>query len=384
LLKARPTSQRLYNAYGLSESRRGNSAKADQVFSAALNMQTSTTPLATHDSLELFSNWVWEALSCGEATEALWRLTSPNGNITKSAADTKPGHYIVAQAQELLRGVCERALLRNDYPSAISSTTQLALLAYLSNDLDVSTALTTHKNLTSWLTSHNLQTSPFAELHAQTIARLLTYHVTQAPIVRPALIRSTLEPLIAYFPDNTIFLSLYAANEARFSIDDRVRAIMLQTALHSRETTSVVGWAFAIHFETLKGEIAGSTSHSIRALYKRATGSTGAHCPAMWVAYIYFELAQLEMARRKGVHEKGKPRKDGKKRAWDTRLEEAEARVKETFYEGLRKVPWCKDYVMLVFTNASSVFTEEELLNVYRVMEEKELRVYVELDNSSS
>jgi hypothetical protein len=63
------------------------------------------------------------------------------------------------------------------------------------------------------------------------------------------------------------------------------------------------------------------------------------------------------------------------------RVEEAEQRVKDTFYAGLTNLPWCKEFVMLAFTAAKEVFEEKEKWRLYRVMQEKELRMYVELDD---
>jgi hypothetical protein len=176
-------------------------------------------------------------------------------------------------------------------------------------------------------------------------------------------------------------LSLYTINEARFSIDDRVRGIMQNTVLQRSDNTSAVGWAFAIHYETLRNETAGSTSHSIRALYERAVTSSGAHCPPIWTLYLRFELTQLSKARDKGLNKK--PHKEGKTRGWEKGADEAQARVKEMFYKGLRSLPWCKDFAMLAFTDANDVFGEDELWKIYRVMQEKEMRLYVELDDGS-
>ncbi|KAI4705417.1 hypothetical protein J4E81_000299 [Alternaria sp. BMP 2799] len=382
LLKARPSSLRLYNAYGLVESRLGNSAKADQVFSMALSMQKRVSVLSAPWSLELFSNWVWEALRRGEHSEALWRLVSPKGNLSAGAAkDSHPGNTLLEMGRLTLSEKSEHALLHHDYTTAITSTSLLALLTYLTHNNSASHALELHANLTSWFTSHHLSTSAVAELHAQSIAHLLTHHTTHAPIVKPSLIRSTLEPLISRFPTNTILLALYAANEARFSIDDRVRGIMHQNALQHPEERSIAGWAFAIHYETLRGEIAGSTTHSIRALYKRATESTtGSRCPALWKAYVEFEIRCLrDESARQRVNKR--PRRDGKKSRWEVRVEEADQRVKDTFYAGLRNLPWCKEYIMLAFTEARDVFGEEDKGRLYRVMLEKELRLYVELDD---
>ncbi|KAF1829488.1 DUF1740-domain-containing protein [Decorospora gaudefroyi] len=379
LSKARPSSLRLYNAYGLVESHLGNSAKADQVFSMALSMQTDNTALSTPGTLDLFSNWVLEALHTAGKTEALWRLISPLGKLPAGATPvTPPDHALIQNACAMLSGISERALLCQNHTAAITSTSLFALSVYLSEDYNAERALETHHNLSAWFASHKLSNTRSAELHAQVIARFLTYHSTHAAIVKPAQIRTTLEPLIARFPANTILLSLYAANEARFSIDDRVRGIMHQSSLHRSDDRSVVSWVFAIHYETLKGETAGSTSHSIRALYKRCSGSTGAHCLALWNAYLRFELSQLqhELSRRPDK----RPGKGGKTRKWEMSVHDAEQRVKETFYTGLRHVPWCKDYVMLAFTDAKDVFTEVEKLGLYRVIQEKELRLYVELD----
>jgi hypothetical protein len=377
LLKSQPTNQRLYHAYGLVESRRGKSDKANHVFSMALSMGS----VGSYESLKLLNSWVWEALRNGNQMEALWRLTSPSGKLpARSDPLQQPDPTNLSIASTSLGEACEKALLRQDYPSAVIGTSLLALKDYLSNDNPADVALAAHQRLLDWFSSNKLSTSPYAELNAQAIARFLIYHVTHTAIVKPALVRSAMEPLITLFPNNTILLSLYAANEARFAIDDRVRSIMQQTALQSSQITSVAGWSFALNFETMRGEIAGSTSHSIRALYKRAinTGSSGAHSPILWTAYLRFEFAQLELERAKCIQKK--PGKDGKKRTWESRLDDAETRVKETFYQGLRRLPWCKDFMMLALTEAHSVFSEEEMWKVYRVMQEKELRVYVELE----
>ncbi len=383
LLKAHPSSLRLYNAYALLECRRGNFVKADQVFSMALSIQNSGALLATTESLELFCNWIWTGLQRGELTEALWRLVSPDGRIAeRSTLEARPEEGSLLHIRTILSETSERALLKHDYSLAILSTSLLALLNYVTNDQDITAALATHQNLSSWFTSHKLSESPFAEANAQSASHLLSFHATHAPIVKPALIRTTLSPMISQFPDNTLLLALFAANEARFAIDDRVRSIMHQNTLQASDATSVVRWAFAIHHETLRGEIAGSTSHSIRALYKRATESTGAHCPAIWKAYFQFELAQLEEELRKRPQEKHS--KSGKKSKRETRVDEAKQRAKDVFYAGVRNLPWCKDFMMMAFTEAIELFSEEEMWRVYMVLQEKELRLYTELDEKDA
>ena len=373
LLKHRPSSVRLYNMYGLVESHLGNPAKADQVFAAALNIQSTSA-----DRLELLSSYVWHALHEDDKAEALQRLLQHKGNLPPPQL-SRHDSVSVETTRNALRASLENTLLNKDYVSAVLNATLLVLLAYLSSDCNVSDALEVHSNLIAWFASHNLSSSMHAELHAQAIARLLAYHVTHTSIAKPALLRTALEPLIATFPNNTILLSTYAANEARFSIDDRVRGNM-HRVLNTSPSSSVTTWAFAIHHETLKSEIAGSTSHSTRALYKRATNldASGAHCPALWKMYLEFELEQLH--KEQNLRPNRRPRRDGKKGKWEARVDEAEARVRETFYQGLKMLPWCKDFIMLAFTGAKEVFSEEELWRLYSVMMEKELRIYTEMD----
>ena len=65
-------------------------------------------------------------------------------------------------------------------------------------------------------------------------------------------------------------------------------------------------------------------------------------------------------------------------------MDEAKQRVKDTFYAGLRNLPWCKEYIMLAFTDAKHVFSDEEKWRLSRVMLEKEHRLYVELDDEEA
>ncbi|KAG9197764.1 hypothetical protein G6514_001044 [Epicoccum nigrum] len=376
LLKDRPSSVRLYNMYGLIEDHLGNFTKADQVLSAALNIKASI-----EHRQELSSSYVWQVLRKGDKNEALRRLVEVKTSVQPQTALPSLEHIRAAQSAH--QKALEEALLKQHYQCAVLNASHLALLTYISSDCNINAALEVHNNLTTWFASHRLTSSTYAELHAQAIARLLAHHATHTPIMKPALLRTVLEPLIATFQSNTVLLATYAANEARFSIDDRVRGNM-HRVLNISRTSSVVTWAFAIHHETLRDETAGSTAHSIRALYKRATSpdAAGAHCPAIWHLYLSFELEQL--SKEKGMYMKSRPRKDGKKSKWEIKIEDAEERIRETVYEGLKMVPWCKDFLMRAFTDAKVVFGDEELWRLYGVMMEKEIRLYTEMDRAGA
>lgn len=371
LLKALPTSIRLYNMYALSENKLGNTGKASQVFAAALAIKS-----APADRLQLLLNYVWQALHSGDKPEALNRLL---------LADSKTPTSVIS-AQSSLQSTLETALLALDTHSALPCVALLALLSYLTSH-DASAALSVHTNFTSWLDSHKRslhkpQILTASELHAQTISSFLAFHVSHTATSRPRLVRSTLAPHIASFPSNTLLLATFAANEARSALDDRVHGHMSRV-LALAPTSNPSTWAFALHHETLKGRIAGSTSHSVRALFRRATAgdAQGAHTPALWAAWLRFEMQELRAARDKLADKK--PSRDGRSK-WEARVEAQENRVRDTFYAALKSVPWCKDVVLLAFTDARQVFADGELRRLYGVMAEKEMRLYVELEEPGS
>ena len=168
-----------------------------------------------------------------------------------------------------------------------------------------------------------------------------------------------------------MLLSAYAANETRFRIDDRVRAIMRDTVLKDErgQSPTIVGWSFAIFAEMMRGEIAGSTAHSIRATFENAVESDSVkHSPGLWTSYVLFELSQPVQASdaqlRKIVPISGVER------------------AKQVFFRGLTHLPWCKKYMMLAFSHLMEVLSFEELRRVYNVMIEKELRVHVDLEDA--
>lgn len=386
LIKGRPASRRLYRAYGLVEARRGNHSKAEQVFSAALSIRNSGLPTPAPEDVELVTCLVWQTLSQGDNVKAMWHMTSLSGSHSgANAAIEKPDQTSLLRVRTLLTTAQGSYLVSRRHSAAVLANSLLALLAYLSTDGDPHAAFAEYERLQEWLLVHALSDSPAAELHAQHISQLLVYHATHAPIVKRALIRNALEPLISRFPTNTYLLSVYAANEARFSIDDRVRGVVQQHVLAQQSRNDLTAWFFAISYEMYRGEIAGSTSHSIRALFKKAEESdVGQHCPALWKSHVLFEVSEYEKDVRR-LEPTERPRREryreGRESKRELRLKEVRARVKDTFFQGLTRLPWCKEYAMLAFTTLQDkgILTEEELRRVYNMMLEKEMRVYVDI-----
>ncbi|CAI6336763.1 unnamed protein product [Periconia digitata] len=383
LLKARPTNLFLYNAYGLVESKRGNFSKADQVFSTALSMQQQDVdngPLLTPGSLALFNSWVWGALRRGDHVEALWRLTCPTGQLP-TATEGSPSQTAILRARTLLSEITSRALISDNHFLAVTSTSLSALLAYLSTSIDA--ALSIHSNIAQQLTtrSQNLDSHLSAqESHAQSIAALLTHHTIHAyspsapdqkAIVKPSLLRHTLEPLLQQFPSNTVLLALYAANEARFALDDRVRDFFTT----SQSDSSIISSAFAIHHEQLRARtlalVASSAvgtwdaqnptethkivdtvqpqPHATRALFS-STAQTFPHCPALRKAHTAFELGNYRsISSNQNRHDATLSSRSSSKQnaARTAEIKKQADRLREVYIAGLKGIPWCKDYMDL-------------------------------------
>lgn len=240
---------------------------------------------------------------------------------------------------------------RNNY--AVLYAECLALLAYLSQHIDISAALEVFRQTSSSLVARNLATSSPNELLHQAKAKLLHHHVTHISYFKPALMRSELTESIRLFPNNTIFLSLYAWNEARFRIDDRVRSIMRDVVLQDKQDT-IIGWYFSIWTELHRGIDMGSNSHSVRATFEKAVESqSGKSNAALWKLYLLFEHRQGELQRAKNV-----------------------------FYRGMRGCPWAKEVYMLAFTHLRDVLSFDGLRKIYYVLGEKELRVHMDLEDA--
>jgi hypothetical protein len=244
-----------------------------------------------------------------------------------------------------------------------SSTECLALLVYLSKDGDIEGALDVYKAIHSRLDSQDQSSSLSVELVLQAKARLLYYHSRSSRLYKPSLIRAELIDSIRRFPHNTIFLAVFAWNESRFRIEDRVRSVLRQYTLSTTNqesledtlgSSNVIPYLFSIWSELHRGVSEGSTVHSARATFEMTVTSDAAQSSiAAWKLYIFFELTL-------GV----------KKRA------------KDVFYRALRACPWAKELVLLAFTEKDlrDSMGRDELRKVWNVLVEKELRIHVDLE----
>ncbi|OCK74943.1 DUF1740-domain-containing protein [Lepidopterella palustris CBS 459.81] len=390
LIKKNPSSLRLYNAYALIEARRGNTTISDHVFATALGMCKSLPGSAQRDSILLWHTWIWEALNRGDKDTAMHRLLSIGE--AKLSEQQQAGWTIsdatpaaVLKARTHLRDALAHSLSTTQYSNSILYTTLLALLSYLqpsssSSYSNISAALAIYNSTHTLLERRNLAASASAELNHQARAHLLAFHSSYTRSFKPAVLREELVGSIRQFRGNTYLMEVYAANEARSRIDNRVRDIMRDIVLRGgrdQGATGVVGWCFSIFAEMKRAESAlgVSTVHSVRAAFERAVGEgAGGSCQGLWTSFVLFELSQSAKVDRQKIDAKGKKEKD-KGRA-GLGLE----RVKSIYLRGLTHLPWCKEYMLLAFQERMrGVLGEHDLRRVWNVLVEKECRVFVDL-----
>jgi len=183
----------------------------------------------------------------------------------------------------------------------------------------------------------------------QARTQLLVLHQKHTKLFRPAITRECLIESISLFPNNTIFLTAYASNEARFRLDDRVRSVLSDVVLSDKHK-NVIGWCFAIWNELQRGIEFGGTSHAVRAVFEKAVQRTANRSLMLWTAYFLFEHS--------GGH-----------------LQKA----KQVFFRGLTSLPWAKWFAMLAFDHLEGELGFEEMRNVWNVLGERDLRIYVDI-----
>lgn len=355
LLKQHPSSLVLYNAYGLIERARGHNEVSNAVFNAALEMSRSVPEEIKKNDIILLRSWVWAALEDLDTGIAIRRLLSMPETTVVEDSELSPAALLKAK-QHLLSNR-DHFLTSGEISYAVIYAECLAILEYLSstsvnetqssNQGNISSAIESYRSFSETLTNRKLVSTAPHELFLQSAARLLYHHARIGPF-RPALLREHLAYTINLFPQNTIFLSLYAFNESRLRVENRVRSILISTVLTPQHDT-LTSRIFAIHNEMQHGNI-----HSVRAAFENALSSPASRSSVrLWEEYILFCLKTPQFA----------------------------PHIKDMWYRALRACPWAKELYILGFERIESLVEFSELKGTWRVMGEKELRVHVDLED---
>ena len=354
LIKKRPQSRRLYNGYALLLWGAGEKEKAIDIWNQVLVMPGNPSGNEKQLDILLWKSRIWSHLDDGDSETALKCLLSIGGDNSAGVKEigTKSS-VLYMRAKRHLSSTRDFLLASNLPAEAALNTECLSLLYYLAQSdslvgRDIEGALGVIDHFTASLKSYKLHRSIHHEAILQFSARLLWHHVRTGPF-RPALIRLRMEEALYLFPQNTIFLSLYAWNESRAKIDDRVRA-MLRDNFLLPENDCVTSRLFAIRYEIQKGNV-----HNVKAAFEHAVASEACKGNAgLWRLYVLW-CAQSEDAKIKN-------------------------QAKEVLYRGMRACPGVKALMMEAFETLRPLMKDEEVKSVHKVMEEKEVRIHVDLE----
>ncbi|KAK3703011.1 hypothetical protein LTR37_014741 [Vermiconidia calcicola] len=363
LLKAQPSNLRLYNAYALIEARLGRREKAEEVWSAALKNAAKLGEVGGRgDVVLLWHSWIMTLLSSSEeAEERALRLLVAVADERPSVADgLKSAEVADVTATQRLKTTrhLEHAISTSRPGHAVLYIDLLAWLYYLpSDDHSLEAALHAYTFHSAKLTS-----APLEHLH-QLRAYIIHHHIlTKKRPYKPAHIRSELTQSLELFPENSIFLELYH-HVGRSRIDDRLREAAATKPTDAR-FEGLIAWHFRLTDEIRRseGETPAATANSVRALFRSALSEPDSkvrHSLALWRLWWEFEIQTFQT------------------RPTGSALES----VRRVFYDGLRCLPWSKEWVTMGLgwfaERMGDGMTEDELRRVYEVLEERELRVRV-------
>lgn len=124
---------------------------------------------------------------------------------------------------------------------------------------------------------------------------------------------------------------------------------LLRDSILTEDNDCVSSRLFAIRHELRIGNV-----HSVRSAFENAVSSTACLGNAgLWRLYVL----------------------------WCAHTKEFRKSTKEVLYRGMRACPWAKKLMMTAFSELRDVMGFEELKSVYQVMQEKELRIHVDLED---
>ncbi|KAL1304561.1 hypothetical protein AAFC00_003537 [Neodothiora populina] len=372
ILKQRSSSLRLYNACALIESNLGRVEKASKIWTGAVKMVPVLTADAQQEAVLLWHSWAWHEMERGTKDAALARLVFYDASAGQdvSHAVTSPA---MLRATKMYREGFEHAVSQRNAHLASLNAECLASMAYLKDRdaLEVAMALLDEHieavNSTRDMSFTNLT----LELLHQVKARMIAYHIKRAPY-KPSFVRSQLEESMTLFPKNSIFLWLYKDNESRFRIDDRVRAVLRNTA--TDEKAALVRASFEIDQEMsrLADQVSGTTVESVRAAFSKALlprGSHLRHCRDLWTRWFCFE----EQILRRGL---------AGSHGTIASTQSAIRRLKSVYLSGLHNLPWVKDWILLGLESfdkdqSCGGWASGDLIDLYNMLDRRQLRIRV-------
>ncbi|RMY76348.1 hypothetical protein D0863_02009 [Hortaea werneckii] len=370
LLKEHSSSLRLYNAYALAEAKVGKGlSKAAEVWRTALGMSQNFGENAAEESVLLWHGWVHSCLANGDENSAVNLLLAMGDGIEAFAQRQENKAEILLSRRlksiQYLESTLERTLHQGKLGLAASFADCRMWLDYLAKGNSLDAALELTPRLCKGF-MRSMAPAVVEQLLHQSQATLIRHHIDSRRPYKPAIVRANVSASVQKFPENSMIISMYFEIQRRFQIEDRIRASLHDETL-AKIQSNLVGWSYLIAEELHRysNGNAGSSENTVRSTFARALldpTSAARHSSRLWNSWFEFEH---------GLHHK--------KEATDKQKQQAVAKMKQVFLDGLRYLPWNKAWVIMglrVFAG-QNLLPWQELRQIYDVLIERELRIRV-------
>ncbi|OBS17921.1 hypothetical protein FPOA_09649 [Fusarium poae] len=353
-LKRYPTNFGLYKAYALAEYANGNREVAQKVVSSATELASGSSAV---DSFSLWRTWTWMELEEGNKDLAVQRLCSAVDEVLRKTAGTLDiSSTHILKAHQIFTSTMNDMIAGGNIDQAGVLAECLVLLSYLTaegstepmsaSQGSISAAMDIVYRVSLELKSRNYHTSKAHERILQFASMLLYMHATRGPFRRVYLLEQ-LKHFLAYFPGNTMFLSLFEWADSSLRIIDETRTLLHETVLTPAQDC-LSSRIFAIHHEIERGNV-----NTTKAAFEHAVSSDVCKSnTALWINFIRFCSSQRELR----------------------------PKAKDILFRALRHCPWSKDVMMEAFLTLNRDMDSSELKGVFETMASKGLRVHVDLE----
>ena len=389
-LKSKGNNLRLYNAYALLEIRQGHFQAAVKVWSAALSMRMSFDNTVRLNEFLLWRDWVLAHLTQGEFDQAqalisqimvevepgeALNLTDSAGGVgsahpSSAAAQIKVDQYLELQ-MEIAGSTGRQELLK-------PLTDLLAYHRYLNRGMRLEVILPTFETVLGRLEGMTTNEGDIlAAIHEQRGRFMYAHAVHFQKSFRPRQLSDLLAESVRRFPSHLDLLLLQHYFSQRAGVTDRLHEAGAQTRSRQKisKQESVIPCIFDVLVELNRPSYSGSTDHSIRMAFKRATeiGSPGHNSENLWKDFIRWEISDIPV-------ETNSDSSNRKEVAWKR---DRGARAVEAVYASLRACPWSKDLCMLSFREPRlrDSFDWEELRQMYQSVLDRGLRLHIDISD---
>ncbi|KAF3926796.1 hypothetical protein ABW20_dc0100386 [Dactylellina cionopaga] len=351
LLKKYSSSVKLWNAYAMSETVKGNKDAAISVYKTALKMSSGFPSDQQIFAIELWRSWIWNEVDESRDADALDLLLAIPYGYAAIGKKVELGAAALLKTRRFLEEQQHRMYSRQEIEATIAYAELQSLFLFLSvNEKEPAVFLRPLDDLAIDV-QENSGNDNLERLYMSK-ARIFYHHALTARPYKAAVFRVFLETAFERFPDNTAFLSMFVWNESRSNIESRIRQMLMPATTSEERADSVVKWIFSIWAEMEMSAGRRMNPNAVRNLFEKAVESERTKSSIqLWLLYLQFELRQAQPGRARDV-----------------------------FFRAVRACPWSKDVILSGFRWLRSVLDFGEMRKVYSVMQEKELRVHVDVE----